>query len=89
MRILVAAVFIALLAVAAQAQGTGPRKGASPRPDAQKTEDLAKKKADEQAYKLSLIHIFRRPEPATLVDRRSLAGAPVRIKNPGIEPRSK
>ena len=66
MRILVAAAFIALLAVAAQAQGSGPRKGASPRPDAQKTEDLAKKKADEQAYKDALKQIAvskEKPDP--------------------------
>ena len=66
MRILVAAAFIALLAVAAQAQGAGTRKGASPRPDAQKTEDLAKKKADEQAYKDALKQIpvsKEKPDP--------------------------
>ena len=66
MRILVAAAFIALLAVAAQAQGSGPRKGASPRPDAQKTEDLAKKKADEKAYKDALKQIpesKEKPDP--------------------------
>jgi hypothetical protein len=57
MRTLVAAAFIALLAVAAQAQGSGSRKGASSRPDTKKTEDLAKKKADEQAYKDALKRI--------------------------------
>ena len=66
MRILLAAAFIALLAVAAQAQGAGTRKGASPRPDTQKTEDLAKKKADEQAYKDALKQIpvsKEKPDP--------------------------
>jgi hypothetical protein len=66
MRILLAAAFIALLAVAAHAQGAGTRKGASPRPDAQKTEDLAKKKADEQAYKDALKQIpvsKEKPDP--------------------------
>lgn len=66
MRILVAAAFIALLAVAAHAQGAGTRKGASPRPEAQKPEDLAKKKADEQAYKDALKQIpeaKEKPDP--------------------------
>lgn len=66
MRILVAAAFIALWAVAAHAQGAGPRKGASPRPEAQKTENLAKKKADEQAYKDALKQIpeaKEKPDP--------------------------
>jgi hypothetical protein len=41
-------------------------KGASPRPDAQKTEDLAKKKADEQVYKDALKQIpvsKEKPDP--------------------------
>src|SRR5450830_1532722 len=41
-------------------------KGASHRPDAQKTEDLAKKKADEQAYKDALKQIpvsKEKPDP--------------------------
>lgn len=66
MRILVVAAFIALWAVAAHAQGTGPRKGASPRTDAQKTEDLRKKKTDEQAYKDALKQIpesKEKPDP--------------------------
>ncbi len=57
MRILIAAAFIALLAVAAHAQGAGTRKGASPRPDTEKKEDLVKKKTDEQAYKDALKQI--------------------------------
>ena len=56
MRILIAAAFIALLAVAADAQGAGTRKGASEKSEARK-EDLAKKKADEQAYKDALKQI--------------------------------
>ena len=56
MRTLIAAAIIALLAVAAHAQG-GPRRGTGPRPDERKTEDLVKKKADEQAYKDALKQI--------------------------------
>jgi hypothetical protein len=66
MRALLVAAFIALLAVAANAQGAGARKGASPPPDARKTEDLAKKKADEKAYKDALKQIpesKEKPDP--------------------------
>ena len=66
MRTLVAAALIALLAVAAHAQGAGTRKGASPPPETQKKEDLVKKKADEQAYKDALKQIpeaKEKPDP--------------------------
>ena len=65
MRTLLVAAFIALLAVAANAQGAGPRKGASQKSEARK-EDLAKKKADEQAYKDALKQIpesKEKPDP--------------------------
>jgi hypothetical protein len=65
MRTLLVAAFIALLAVAANAQGAGARKGASQQSEARK-EDLAKKKADEQAYKDALKQIpesKEKPDP--------------------------
>jgi hypothetical protein len=65
MRTLLVAAFIALLAVAANAQGAGARKGASEKSEARK-EDLAKKKADEQAYKDALKQIpesKEKPDP--------------------------
>lgn len=65
MRTLLVAAFIALLAAAANAQGTGARKGASRQSEARK-EDLAKKKADEQAYKDALKQIpesKEKPDP--------------------------
>jgi hypothetical protein len=52
MRILLAVVAIAFLTLAAHAQGKGKRDGA--KQPAQKTEDLAKKKAAEEAYKNAL-----------------------------------
>jgi hypothetical protein len=65
MRTLLVAAFIALLAVAANAQGAGARKGASEKSEARK-EDLAKKKADEKAYKDALKQIpesKEKPDP--------------------------
>ena len=65
MRTLLVAAFIALFAVAANAQGAGARKGASEKSEARK-EDLAKKKADEQAYKDALRQIpesKEKPDP--------------------------
>lgn len=66
MRTLLIAAFIVLLAVAANAQGGGPRKGVGHRPETQKTEDLAKKKADERAYRDALKQIpesKEKPDP--------------------------
>ncbi len=66
MRTLIAAAIIALLAVAAHAQGTGPGKRHSQPKDEQKTENLAKKKADEKAYKDALDKIpqsTEKPDP--------------------------
>ena len=54
MRTLLAAALIALLAGAAHAQGMGPGKRQASPKAAQKTEDPAKKKADEKAYRDAL-----------------------------------
>jgi hypothetical protein len=63
-RTLIAAATIALLAVTAQAQGVG--KGNRQATDPKKTENLAKKKADEKAYKDALEKIpesKEKPDP--------------------------
>ena len=63
-RTLIAAATIALLAVTAQAQGVG--KGNRQPTDTKKTENLAKKKADEKAYKDALEKIpesKEKPDP--------------------------
>ena len=52
MRTVIAVMAIALLMVATNAQAIA--KGKKQQPDAQKTEDQAKKKADELAYKNAL-----------------------------------
>jgi hypothetical protein len=66
MRTLIAAALITLLAVAAHAQGMGKGKPQTQPQAAQKTEDLAKKKADEKAYKDALDKIpqsTEKPDP--------------------------
>ena len=66
MRTLIAAAIIALLAVAAHAQGAGKVTRPSQPQAAQKTEDLAKKKADEKAYRDALDKIpesKEKPDP--------------------------
>jgi hypothetical protein len=66
MRSLIAAALIALLAAAAHAQGVGPGKRHSSPKAAQKTEDLAKKKAEEKAYQDALDKIpesKEKPDP--------------------------
>ena len=66
MRTLIAAAIIALLAVAAHAQGMGNRHRQTQPQAAPKTEDLAKKKADEKAYKDALDKIpqsTEKPDP--------------------------
>jgi hypothetical protein len=66
MRTLIAAALIASLAGAAYAQGVGPRRGTPQAKPAQKTEDLAKKKADEKAYNDALKKIpesKEKPDP--------------------------
>jgi hypothetical protein len=63
-RTFIAAAIIALLAVAAHAQGVG--KGKRQPTDTQKPENLAKKKADEKAYKDALEKIpesKEKPDP--------------------------
>jgi aryl-alcohol dehydrogenase-like predicted oxidoreductase len=57
MRILIVAMALALLTVSAHAQGMGTGKGKKQKPDAQKTEDQAKKKADEKSYQDALKRI--------------------------------
>ncbi len=54
MRSLIAAALIASLAGAAHAQGVGGGKRHSPAKAEHSAEDLAKKKADEKAYKDAL-----------------------------------
>ena len=64
MRIFVAVLAIALLTVAAHAQGMG--KGNKQEKAAQKTEDVAKKKALEEDYKNALKNIpesNEKPDP--------------------------
>ena len=64
MRIFAAILAIALLTVAAHAQGMG--KGKRQEKPAQKTEDVAKKKALEEDYKNALKHIpesSEKPDP--------------------------
>lgn len=64
MRVLITALLIALLTVSAQAQGMG--RGSRQQKPAQKTEDLAKKKALEQDYKNALKNIpevKEKPDP--------------------------
>jgi hypothetical protein len=64
MKILLAVMAIAFLTVAAHAQEMGRDKGR--KQPAQKTEDLAKKKADEAAYKNALQKIpvpTEKPDP--------------------------
>jgi hypothetical protein len=64
MRVLIAALVIALLTVTAHAQGMG--KGQQQKKPAQKTEDLAKKKALEDDYKNALKNIpevKEKPDP--------------------------
>ena len=56
LRTFIAAAIIVLLAAAAQTQGHA-RKGTGQQPDTRNTEDLAKKKADEKAYKDALKQI--------------------------------
>ena len=66
MRTLIAAAIIALLAVAAHAQGIGNRKPPVQTKEAPKKENLAKKKADEKAYKDALDKIpesKEKPDP--------------------------
>jgi hypothetical protein len=66
-RVFVAAAMIVLLTVAAQAQGGVAGRGKNvPRQPATKSEDLAKKKADEKAYKDALKQIpetTEKPDP--------------------------
>ena len=64
MRTVIAVLAIALLTVAAHAQGMG--KGKRPQQPVQKTEDLAKKKALEEEYKNALKNIpvpTEKPDP--------------------------
>jgi cytochrome c556 len=64
-RTLIIAALIALLAGAAYAQGGGGRRQTSAKSE-QKTEDLAKKSADEKAYKDALEKIpesKEKPDP--------------------------
>ena len=64
MRTLIAALAIALLAVAAHAQGMG--KGQRQQKPVQKTEDVAKKKALDEDYKNALKNIpesKEKPDP--------------------------
>lgn len=64
MRVLMAALAIALLTVTAHAQGMG--KGQRQQKAVQKTEDLAKKKALDQDYKKALKNIpevKEKPDP--------------------------
>ena len=66
MRTLIAAAIIALLAVAAHAQGAGNRRAPTQPQVAPKTENAAKKKADEKAYKDALDKIpesKEKPDP--------------------------
>jgi hypothetical protein len=66
MRTLIAAALIALLAGAAHAQATGPGKRHEQPKAAQKTEDPAKKKAEEKAYRDALDKIpesKEKPDP--------------------------
>jgi hypothetical protein len=56
LRTLLAAAIIVSSAAAAQAQGHA-RKGTGQQPETRKTEDLAKKKAEEKAYKDALKQI--------------------------------
>lgn len=65
MRTLIIAALITLLAGAAYAQGAGGRRHSSAKAE-QNTEDLAKKKANEKAYKDALEKIpesKERPDP--------------------------
>ena len=64
MRVLIAALALALLTVTAHAQGMG--RGPRQQKPVQKTEDLAKKKALEQDYKNALKNIpevKEKPDP--------------------------
>ena len=64
MRVLIAALVLALLTVTAHAQGMG--KGTRQQKAVQKTEDLTKKKALEQDYKNALKNIpeaKEKPDP--------------------------
>ena len=64
MRVLIAALVLALLTMTAHAQRMG--KGSRQQKPAQKTEDLAKKKALEQDYKNALKNIpeaKEKPDP--------------------------
>ena len=66
MRTLIAAAIIALLAVAAHAQGVGNRRAPTQPQVAPKMENAAKKKADEKAYKDALDKIpesKEKPDP--------------------------
>ena len=66
MRILITAMTIALMTVPAHAQGMGTGRGHKHQQDTQKTEDKAKTKADEQAYKEALKRIpvpNEKPDP--------------------------
>ena len=64
MRVLIAALVLALLTMTAHAQGRGKRS--RPQKPVQKTEDVAKKKALEQDYKNALKNIpeaKEKPDP--------------------------
>ncbi len=66
MRILIGALAIALMTVAAHAQDMAGGRGKRHQQDTQKTEDKAKTKADEQAYKEALKRIpvpNEKPDP--------------------------
>jgi hypothetical protein len=66
MRTLIAAAIIALMAVAAHAQGIGNRKPPIQAKEAPKGESPAKKKAEEKAYKDALDKIpesKEKPDP--------------------------
>ena len=73
LRTIIAAAIIVLSTAVAQAQGHGARKGTGRQPDTHKTEDLAKKKADEKPYKDALKVIPESKEKSAPLENHALA----------------